>query len=366
MVQPSKNGPGSLREFRLEKLFKPIAILIPSAIAVNIIYILTTSKLRILKDVVDIHPGYLILAVFLAIVPWFTHTVRLLLWSRVFSHGLKPIQALKTAMVTDVGSAVTPSSTGGGYFKLGFLIRYGFTPGEAALLTFLGTIEDAIFFAISLPLVIILSQAWSNKYVRFALDHLISHWPIVIAILTALVIVYLIIKFGKWGRDKDKASENLGRFNFVERINQQLKNFGQQFISALKFVVGNGKLTLGICTLFSGLGWCCRYGAVSALVLGLGYQPDFALYFLLQWVVFSAMILIPTPGAVGGAEITFGLVFSGVVPSPILPILIGAWRFITFYMLAGLGAIFIAISGVGSGFSRTNGKDRRVIQEVKA
>jgi glycosyltransferase 2 family protein len=366
MAQPVKNGTGSTKEFRLEMLFKPIAIIIPLAIAANIIYILFTTKLHILKDVIDIHPSYLMLAVFLALVPWFTHAARLLLWSGVLAHGLKPIQALKTAMVTDVGSAVTPTSTGGGYFKLGFLIRYGFTPGEAALLTFLGTIEDAIFFAISLPLVIIFSQAWNNQYVRSAINHLVSHWPIVIAILTALVIIYFIIKFGKLGYNKDKSPEAINRPNLIGRVHQKLSNFGQQFTTALQFVIRNGKLTLGVCTLFSGLGWCCRYGAVSALVLGLGYQPDFALFFILQWVIFSAMILIPTPGAMGGAEITFGLVFSGVVPTAILPILIGAWRFVTFYMLAAVGAIFMAITGAGDGISQSNGKDRRVFQEVKA
>jgi glycosyltransferase 2 family protein len=366
MEQPLKRIPGSFSEFNLKQIIRSLAIIIPLAIAGNIIYILLTSKPHILRDIVDIHPGYLLLAALLALVPWFAHTTRIILWSRAFKKGLKPIQAFKTAVVTDLGSGITPSSTGGGYFKLAFLIGYGFTPGEATLLTFLGSIEDAIFFAVTLPIAVIISRAWKDPYVKVAVKNLISHWPIVAAAAVILTIAYFIFIRKNIGRRFKADAPDSERPHLIERMRAGIHKYQNQFLSALGFVVKRGKATLGVCTFLSGLGWCCRYGAVSALVVGLGFHANFVLLFLLQWVVFTTMTLIPTPGAVGGAEVTFALVFSGVVPSAILPILIGAWRFVTFYMLIALGAIFMAVTGAGPSISRLNGKNQKVLEEVKA
>ena len=361
-----KHTQSSIKDFNLHQIFRSLAIIIPLAIAGNIIYILIISKPHILKDLVEIHSGYLLLAVFLVFVPWFTHAARLLLWSWAFNKGLKPIEAIKTAVVTDLGSGITPTSTGGGYFKLVFLIGYGFAPGEATLLTFLGTIEDALFFAVALPAAIILSRAWSNPLVKTATTNLISHWPVVVAAVLILAVIYFVFIREKNKSSIGKQETDFKRPGFVERIRLLIHKYENQFLSALTFVVKNGKGTFGICTLLSGLGWVCRYGAISALVLGLGLKADFVLFFLLQWVIFTTMTLIPTPGAVGGAEVTFALVFTGIVPPAVLPLLVGAWRFVTFYMLIAIGAIFMAVTGAGPTISRNNDKDQNILEEVKA
>ena len=77
------------------------------------------------------------------------------------------------------------------------------------------------------------------------------------------------------------------------------------------------------------------------------------------------MIVIPTPGAIGGAEVTFALIMGSVVPKPVLPVLVGAWRFVTYYMLACFGSIFMVVAGVGPSVTMGN-RDQHVIEEVKA
>jgi uncharacterized protein (TIRG00374 family) len=360
------NGFLFLKDFRIGKILKPLAFFIPLAIAGNVTYILLVSRPHILKDLIKFRAGYLILAVILAFVPWLTHTLRLLLWSRAFQNHLKPIQALKTAVATDLGNAITPTSTGGGYFKLGFLIGHGFAPGEAALITFLGTIEDALFFLISLPVALILSHAWDHPYVTAAFKNLISYWPVVVAVIVLIVIGYII--FIRWGKRPFGEHPEIDgkRPGLTARIRTGFHKYLSEFILASRFVIKSGKITLGICTILAGIGWSSRYGAVSALILGLGFNVNLVLFFLLQWVVFSTMILVPTPGAIGGAEMTFAVVFSGTVPGAILPILIGAWRFVTFYMPVGTGAIIMAISGAGRSARSANGSGRIILEEIKS
>ena len=45
------------------------------------------------------------------------------------------------------------------------------------------------------------------------------------------------------------------------------------------------------------------------------------LFFLLQWVIFTVMVFVPTPGASGGAEAAFLLVYSALLPVRIIGIL---------------------------------------------
>jgi uncharacterized membrane protein YbhN (UPF0104 family) len=79
------------------------------------------------------------------------------------------------------------------------------------------------------------------------------------------------------------------------------------------------------------------------------------------------MVMIPTPGAIGGAELSFGLVYSGIVPAGVVPLLTGVWRFITFYLIIAVAAIILAITGVdfSDGHERRRNKVK-VYEEIKA
>jgi uncharacterized membrane protein YbhN (UPF0104 family) len=45
------------------------------------------------------------------------------------------------------------------------------------------------------------------------------------------------------------------------------------------------------------------------------------------------MIFIPTPGATGGAEATFFLLFEKQIPKDLLPLITSTWRFFMYYMM---------------------------------
>jgi glycosyltransferase 2 family protein len=363
---PQSNGQSILKEFKLKQILKPLAIIVPLAIAGNIIYILLASEPNLISKLSNYHIEYLLLAILLVFIPWITHSVRMLLWSRVFGRKLQPKQAFKTAVAAEVGSDVTPTSVGGGYFKLGFMVRYGFSPAEATLMMILGTVEDGLFFAIALPLAIIHSRAWDNLYVKLALDNIISHLPILIIVILLAVLIYFIsirfrLKLKALGRDTTGDRPTLRT-----RIKVGLKKYKDDFIDAVGFALSIGKGTFGLCVILSGIGWCCRYGAISALVFGLGYPADPVLLFLLQWVIFSTMAFIPTPGAAGGAEVAFAVVFKGIVPAGVLPLLTIAWRFLTYYLLAGVGALILAFAGVSFGNGKTNNDKIGAFEEIKA
>jgi uncharacterized protein (TIRG00374 family) len=329
-----------------QRLFKIILILLPLAFAGNIVYTLLSSELDLLSELLNFKFGYLLLAVFLCLLPWLGQSLRIIIWSRVFGKPITGKQALKAVLSADIAAAATPTMLGGGYAKAGYLVSYGYTAGEATIITLLGSIEDAVFFLIALPAAILWSRAWDNPYVRQAGAELVSHWPVVVAVVSGIFIVFFILN--KIGRLKstDKSLVSL-RDNppLLERIISWLRRYTTDLSSAMKFALTRGKKTFILTVIASGIGWCGRYGAISALVLGLGLDADPILFFLLQWVVFTIMTMVPTPGAIGGAEVSFALVYGGLIPSFAIPIVTSAWRFITFYLPAGLGSLIFALVG---------------------
>jgi glycosyltransferase 2 family protein len=89
--------------------------------------------------------------------------------------------------------------------------------------------------------------------------------------------------------------------------------------------------------------WIARYSVIAALALFLGVPFDPVLFWLLQWVVFTLMSFVPTPGATGGAEIAFTAVYAALLPAGSIGIATAAWRLFTFYVPVALAAVLFAI-----------------------
>ena len=352
-----------LKNLDFNKLLKIVSILIPLAIAGNVIYAIIASEPGILEMLGNFKPGYLLLAMGMVLVPLVTHSLRMWLWARTFKQELKPSQAFKTSIAAEIGSAATPTIVGGGYIKLLFLIGYGFSPARATLITALGTIEDITFFALTLPPVIYFSHAWNNPYVINAVKNFVAHWPIVaVAIITLLIIAVILKKFNSG--NNQRPGEATVRQSLWSKVIGRLKNFQNDLGIASKYVVKRGKGTLAVCTILGGIGWTSRYAAINALILGLGLPVDPLLYTLLHWVVFSTMTLIPTPGAIGGAEVSFAIIFSGIIPPSAIPVMTGVWRFVTFYMAIAGGAIYLAIAGLGFSHHGETSSETKPLNEV--
>jgi uncharacterized membrane protein YbhN (UPF0104 family) len=68
------------------------------------------------------------------------------------------------------------------------------------------------------------------------------------------------------------------------------------------------------------------------------------LSFALAGLVFVVTAVVPTPGASGGAEAAFFLLFGPHVPRGALGLLTASWRFVTYYLQLAIGAVvFLAL-----------------------
>ncbi|MBN1423946.1 flippase-like domain-containing protein, partial [Candidatus Fermentibacteria bacterium] len=271
--------------------------------------------------------GYLCAAILLGFVPWLTHSLRLLVWTRFLGAKVSFRDLMAMVVGTELGSAVSPTAVGGGYVKLAMLVHRGIRPGAAASLMTLGSLEDGIFFAFALPAALAMrSTAPLGRGFHLG-DALEARARLVVMILSITAVFVAGVAARK----------------VTHSLTLRLKAAWNDYIAVYRLILHHGKLRFGITLMLTGIQWICRYSVVSALLASLGVQVFPVRFFALQWVVFTLGVFVPTPGALGGAEAAFFLVYRSFIPENIVGIATAGWRFLTFYLQLAVGLVVFGV-----------------------
>lgn len=321
----------------LKKLIRIALIFILVGILGNIIFSLLTTDRTVLESLREFKPHYLGLALIFAQVPWFTNTTRVLIWTRFLGHRFSFIDILKITISTELGSALSPTAIGGGYVKAGMLMQKGLSAGQAACLMTLGSVENALFFAIALPPAILLSRCWNMPILHQVLQKLEQNLVTIAGLVLALLIVVTLYRLYQ-----RRISTEQRDGKFVSRLRNKIEESVKDFIDVYKLISKTGKSRFAASMLLTSIQWSCRYSILTAMLLSFGIKVDPALFFLFQWVTFTLMTFFPTPGAAAGAEASFYLVYTTLLPKEMLGLMTAGWRFLTFYFNIILGVLLIS------------------------
>jgi glycosyltransferase 2 family protein len=296
----------------------PIALLLSAAAGIAVAF---ASGEGLRADALGrVSAGMLALAVMLGFVPWAMDTLRLHLWAGVVEAPIPLRSALRVVVGAELGSAATPTAVGGLPVKLALLKDEGVPAATGVTLCAVKGFEDALFFLVAIPLAVFLTAGSTLPAMR----SLVSALPVQgVAAMGAGAVV--LVALAGWLARRS-------RFPFLSRVRASAR---------LAWRAGVPRFTLSLsCT---SLQWIARYSAITALAAGLGAPVDPVRFWLLQWVVFTAMTLVPTPGGSGGAEAAFALAYGGILPAELMTWLVLGWRSVTFYVLVGAGALLFAL-----------------------
>jgi uncharacterized protein (TIRG00374 family) len=323
---------------RLDKLFRTSLILVPFGVLGNLALSWFATDRGVWRGLGALPRHWLYVAVLIALVPWTTNALRILIWSRFLKHPLTFKDTLRITIGAELSSSVLPTSTGSEVIRLGLLMQYGLTTGEAASIVTLGYLEDLVFFLVALPLSAAMSSAWRLPAIRSLAGRVHFDAPealaIVLAALVAVRVLWHLALVGRLGRGTRRRG-----LRFGARTRRRMRKTWREFSDVYRRVISHGKLRFAATLAITALQWSCRYSVATAFVYFLGYHVDPLLFFLLQWVIFTAMLFIPTPGASGGAEAAFLLVYSALLPTRVIGLVTAGWRFLTFYLPLGLGSL---------------------------
>lgn len=338
---------GRRKPATLDRIFRLALVLVPLGVLGNLALSLATTDRDLLASLGAFPREYLLLAVGLGLVPWFTNSLRLLIWTRFIGHFLTFREAFRLTLATELASAATPTASGGGIFRWGLLVQRGVSPGAAASLVSLVVLEDTLFFLFAVPVAVVLSSAWNLPVLRWVGGEVRG------STLEALLIAAG-IGVASWGLARLVLSGRLGArarrwgVRRVARTRRRTRAGWRDARAVYRLIVRRGKSRFALSMALTAVQWVCRYSVVSALIAFLGVQVYPVLFFLLQWVIFTLMNFVPTPGAAGGAEAAFYLVYSAFVPGEVIGLATAGWRFLTFYLQLALGAlVFLLLGAVG-------------------
>ncbi|MBN2364601.1 MAG: UPF0104 family protein [Calditrichaeota bacterium] len=329
--------------FNFWKIFEKLMIIIPVGVVITIVFAVLTTPADMMQESIQLSGAYLVLASLLAILPWFMHTLRIINWSHFVGKKISFREAFKIVLGTELGSAVTPTAVGGGYVKIGLLMKSGFSLSEAISVNFLGVLEDACFFIIAIPFAATVTELWKHSIFDSLLSEisLTETIPIVIFvfILIVTILAYIHIR-KKYLKDHQKKSRF---FIGIKIIRKKISRLFKEISHIYQKVGTRGKLFFFINFLLASLQWTARYSVIYLLLLSFQIQISPILGFVLQWIQFTLLNLVPSPGAMVGAEASFYLIYNTMIPQNLVGILALSWRFCTFYLLMGLAVVLFFI-----------------------
>lgn len=281
-------------------------------------------------------------------VPWFTKALRLLNWMQMLDHQFTFRDGMRISMMSELGAAVSPTAIGGEPIKTGMLYRRGVSFGESASLTSVAALEDLGFYVIGIPVAFWWTKAWQIPRVGKFLDQAFSNLQNVLLFAAGIAVVVVL------------AVTIIRKTGLFRSLRKKIRDFWTEFRRLYSSMIKRGKGRYLVNVVLAGIHWTARYSVVAALTMSLGYEADLVKFFLLQWLVFTLMSLVPTPGATGGAEGLFLLLFAGALPEQATGTLLIGWRFLDFYFLTILALLLL---GVDTLIKR--GTDSRSILEMQ-
>ena len=322
---------------RMTQLVKKCFFVIPIGIICNVFFSFAGKESDVFRILSHFSPVYFILAILLSVVPWFTSSARLYFWSRFIGNSLRYRNVFKVVLGVELGAAVIPPLIGGGGTKIAMLMYQGMSGGMALSLTLLESLEDGIFFILAVPIALTLALSWDLPVIMHSLESLrqLSLWVLLVILCAALLLVMMIryrIVFDK-----------LQRFPYVKAAMERIKPFCQSIIATYSSIIQSGKGIFVLTMALTAVSWICRYSLISLLLMSLGITVQPVPIISLQVIVFALMTVIPTPGAAGGAEIIFSLLYRSFLPDGVIGVVTAGWRFLTFYLLLLLASFLLLL-----------------------
>ncbi len=329
---PEQKSPRTF-PLNLDRIVKSLLILVIVGVVGNLAFCLWTMDSRKLAEFINFDVRYLLLAMLLTLVPWLGHTVRTIMWTRFLGYRIGLVKLFKIVLANELAASITPTAIGGGPLKIAMLIQTGMRAGAAACVATLPTLEDILFFIVAVPIAMTISSSWNHPIFNLISEGINLRWVL------SLLIVGLIVGGGLALLCR-KSGFRIRRW---EGLQDQLKVTWVDFLNVCQMIGGTGKSRLLLSIIIAGIQWGCRNAVAVMLVASLGVEVEFIRFLVLQWVIFALTLFIPTPGATGGSEALFYLIFKPLLPSEILAVTVGGWRFLTFYWVLIVDAILLYI-----------------------
>ena len=240
-------------------------------------------------------------------------------------------------------NAITPFSSGGQPFQAYYYIKNGLSGDEAAsILVANFTIYQFVLTLFSTTGLIIYYNRISQAIQEYIYLIIIGYFFNTV-ILVGLILVSFVKSFKKLLKNTFKL---FGKIRFLakpmEKLQERTFSFVENFQAGVKYLFSRKRVFLG--SSFLRLFDLFVVNAIPILIfLALGTKVEFSDYlFIIMMSAFAStfMMWVPTPGASGGVEWAYTVLFVNVIATTSVVVTsMLVWRVITYYLGIILGFI---------------------------
>lgn len=255
-------------------------------------------------------------------------------------------------MLWEFSSAITPSTVGGTALAVIFLHKEGISTGRSTAVVLLTSFLDELYFVLMLPLLLLIvgGEAIFITSVQGTgagfMNHLVG-----VAVIGYLIIFGWVL-FSGYGlfinpQVVRKCIVALFRLPFLRRWHESAEKAGNELVeSSVELKKQSSSFWYKAFT-STFLTWTARYMVVNAILLAFFKIKDILLIFARELVLWIIMIVSPTPGGSGFAEVILGRYISDLIPTD--PVNVGGvaiamaliWRMISYYPFLIMGAFIV-------------------------
>ncbi|MEZ4757425.1 MAG: lysylphosphatidylglycerol synthase transmembrane domain-containing protein [Flavobacteriales bacterium] len=265
---------------------------------------------------------------------------------RVLSDGhLNWRQAFNVTFLWEFASALTPSVVGGSGIAMFIIGREGIELGRATAIVLVTALMDELFYVVMVPLVFL--AVGMDDLFPAQLNNAFWGMPIktifLIGYLFILVLV-LAIFYGVFFRPRafKYALLRVFKLPFLRRWRPEVIQVGDDIVTTSDELRGKPKrfwIKAFAATCFS---WANRFLVVNLIVAAFFPVSDHLLLYARQLIMWVILLISPTPGGSGIAEIAFSGFFGDILPAVgYIGAVAVVWRLLSYYLYLFMGTVIL-------------------------
>lgn len=255
-------------------------------------------------------------------------------------------QSFEVIMLWEFSSALTPSVVGGSGVAIYLLHREGISVGRSSAVVMVTALLDELFYILMVPLIfvavgteLLFPVSLEKEIFGIVLNTQGIFWVgygfivfLTLFILLAIIFFPRLFKF---------LLLKIFRIKFLQKWRYKVIQIGDDIINTSKELRGKNIsywLKAFIATLFS---WTARYWVVNFLLLTVTPVGNHLLVYARQLVMWVIMLISPTPGGSGLAEVAFSGFLGDLIPIGLAGALALIWRLLSYYPYLFVGAFVL-------------------------
>jgi uncharacterized protein (TIRG00374 family) len=261
-------------------------------------------------------------------------------------------QAFRVIMLWEFTSAITPSTVGGTAVAVVFLHKEGISVGRSTSVVLATSFLDELYFVIMLPLLLILvgSEGLFITSLQGTGIAFLNKLMLFTGIGYGLILVWvLLVGYGLFLNPEGIRKLITGFFSLplINRWHDAAIKAGNDIVESSHELSRKGKRFWIKAFIATFLSWTSRYWVVNAILVAFFSVGDHLLIFARQLATWIMMIISPTPGGSGFAELILSRYISDAIPADQL--IAGGlalavaiiWRIISYYPYLVIGAFLV-------------------------